>query len=87
MRMLGTGRPFIMEFINPKKSISCRDKVNQIQDIISSKVVVCHDFKIVDKKFFDELKEIENSKAKCYCSIVWVKKRITEKELNEKLNT
>lgn len=42
--------------------------------------------KIVDKRFFDDLKDIENSKAKAYCCVVWVKKRITEKELYESLN-
>ncbi len=42
--------------------------------------------KIVDKKFFEDLKDIENSKAKAYCCVVWVKRRITEKELNENLN-
>ena len=28
VRMLGLGRPFIMEFINPKKVMSCKDKVS-----------------------------------------------------------
>lgn len=84
--MLGRGRPFIMEFINPKNTITCHSKIPELHKIVKSDVVKCHDFKIVDKKFFDELKEIENSKAKAYCCVVWVKRRITEKELNERLN-
>ena len=85
--MLGRGRPFIVEFMNPKKSISCLEHVQDIAKLINSDVVTCHDFKIVDKKFFDELKDIENSKAKAYCCVVWVKKRVSEKELEQKLNT
>ena len=53
---------------------------------VTSDLVYCIDFAIVDKQFFDELKEIENSKAKSYCCVVWVKRRITKKEC-ESLNT
>ena len=78
--MLGEGRPFIMEFINPKKVMSCKDKIGQIQSLIQSDVVKCRDFQIVNKFFFDELKKIEDSKAKSYCCVVWVKRRITKKD-------
>jgi tRNA pseudouridine synthase 10 len=27
VRMLGTGRPFVFEIINPKKSISCEENI------------------------------------------------------------
>lgn len=50
---------------------------------MTSDVVYCIDFDIVDKKFFEELKEIENSKAKSYCCVVWVKRRITKKECDQ----
>lgn len=76
-----------MEFINPKKTLSCLDSLPNLHNLIQSDVVVCHDFKIVHKRFFDELKEIENSKAKAYCCIVWVKKRITAKELQSSINS
>lgn len=70
VRMLGTGRPFIFEFINPRKAISCQEAVKDIK--FSSPYVVCRDFKIVDKAFFDHLKEIESQKAKRYCAVVRV---------------
>ena len=72
--MLGQGRPFIMEFVNPKKSLSCRESVNDalLRKVINSDLVFCHEFKIVDRQFFDSLKEIETSKAKSYSCIVWV---------------
>ena len=31
VRMLGHGRPFILEFINPKNSISCHSKLDQMR--------------------------------------------------------
>ena len=31
VRMLGHGRPFILEFINPKKSISCHSQLDQMR--------------------------------------------------------
>ena len=37
-----------------------------------SPYVACRDFKIVDKEFFDHLKEIESQKAKRYCAVVRV---------------
>lgn len=84
--MLGIGRPFILEFVNPKKVLTCKDEMLNLQKYITSDLVYCHDLKIVDRAFFDELKEIENSKAKSYCCVVWVKKRITKREC-DKLNT
>lgn len=84
--MLGQGRPFILEFVNPKKVLSCRDAIPDLQRYITSSVVYCHQFQLVTKKFFDELKEIENLKAKSYCCVVWVKRRITKKDC-EMLNS
>lgn len=72
--------------MNPKKSLSCKNFISDLQKHITSDVVFCHDFKIVDKKFFDELKDIENSKAKAYCCVVWIKRRISKKELESRLN-
>lgn len=82
VRMLGKGRPFVMEFVNPKKGVSCRDKISDagFRELINSSLVYCHEFKLVNKQFFDALKEIEASKAKSYSCIVWVKRRITPED-------
>ena len=64
--MLGEGRPFILEFYNPKKIISIDKKVESFLGLMKSDLVKAIDFKLVDKNFFDELKKIENSKAKSY---------------------
>ena len=47
VRMLGSGRPFVFEFINPKKAISCHDSVKDIK--VDTPYVRCHGLKIVDK--------------------------------------
>lgn len=49
MRMLGKGRPFIMEFVNPKKVLSCKQEIPTLQKYLTSDVVYCVDFAIVDK--------------------------------------
>lgn len=79
MRMLGQGRPFIMEFVNPKLSTSGAAAVNDetLRGLMKTDLVFCHDFKIVDRQFFDSLKEIETSKAKSYSCIVWVQRKIS----------
>jgi tRNA pseudouridine synthase 10 len=76
VRMLGRGRPFVLEFMNPKRILSCREDIAGLQKRMTSDVVYCLDFKLVDKRYFDDLKEIENSKAKRYCCVVWVKRRL-----------
>ncbi|TNV80047.1 hypothetical protein FGO68_gene15427 [Halteria grandinella] len=88
VRMLGRGRPFVMEFVNPKKSLSCQGQIEDkgLRKAINSSLVYCHEFKIVDKEFFDSLKDIEISKAKSYSCMVWVKRRITPQDCN-KLST
>jgi len=85
VRMLGDGRPFILEFINPKKPLSAAQQIGNMHKEIKSDSVYCSELAIVDRKFFDELKQIENSKAKSYCAVVWVKRRVTPKDLS-KLN-
>ena len=33
VRMLGHGRPFILEFVNPKKSISCHQRLDEMREM------------------------------------------------------
>ena len=34
VRMLGRGRPFIMEFVNPKKAVSCYSRVPELNAMV-----------------------------------------------------
>jgi tRNA pseudouridine synthase 10 len=77
VRMLGRGRPFILELVNPKKAVSCHSNVDQLQALQENDLLKVRQFKIVDKAYFDHLKDIESSKAKSYCCIVWSKRPVT----------
>ena len=69
----------MVEFVNPKKVLSCQEWIEdeKLRKVMNTDLVYCHEFKIVDRQFFDSLKEIEISKAKSYSCLVWVKRRIT----------
>ena len=84
MRMLGTGRPFIFEFVNPRRAYSPIGEIEKCS--VNSKSVKVKDFKIVDKEFFDRMKEIESQKAKRYSAVVWLSRDITEDDC-KKLNS
>ena len=75
VRMLGTGRPFIFEVMDPKKSISSLKAIDKLK--VQTPFVSCKVFTIVDTSFFNSLKEIESSKAKRYCSIAYFKNGVT----------
>ena len=78
VRMLGRGRPFVFEFVNPRRAYSCYENVDKIK--VESPYVSCTDFKIVDKSFFDRLKEIEGTKAKSYAAVICSKVPFTQSD-------
>jgi tRNA pseudouridine synthase 10 len=84
VRMLGTGRPFVFEFVNPRRAISCHNGIEELK--VNGEFVRCPSLKIVDMKFFDHLKEIESQKAKRYAAVVWLNREITDKDI-ETLNS
>ena len=57
VRMLGDGRPFILEFINPKKSLSCHQRVNEMRELANrSDKVKALGMEFASKRDFEELK-------------------------------
>ena len=36
VRMIGQGRPFILEFINSQKGVSCHNRVKEMADLTNS---------------------------------------------------
>lgn len=90
--MLGKGRPFIMELVDPHRSISqyiiYSTSLNEIQDQINSTHV---DVKVlnltkVNKEHFESLKEGEEAKLKAYVCICWVSKELKESDI-ERINS
>lgn len=80
--MLGRGRPFILEFINPKKSQSCYSRIAEVEQLVNeaTELVKCREYRIVGKSVFEELKQTIETKAKAYSSLVWVQKEITPED-------
>jgi tRNA pseudouridine synthase 10 len=83
VRMLGTGRPFVMEIVNPTKIKSGSEQVNSLK--LDGPLIICKEFKIVDKDFYDRLKEMESTKAKSYASVVYCPEGLTQDDC-DKLN-
>jgi tRNA pseudouridine synthase 10 len=78
VRMLGRGRPFVMEFTNPKKAISCHQAVKEAAELCQSDLVTINSAKIINSNFFDDFKAAIEEKAKSYSAVVWVQKAITK---------
>jgi hypothetical protein len=87
VRMLGSGRPFIMEIVNPKlKTIPLQD-IGEIEKNINcnTKLIKVKNLSICDKSYYAVLKKYEDSKQKFYTCLVCTEKVISNEEL-EKLN-
>lgn len=86
VRMLGSGRPFIMEIVNPKHKniVNIKDIEKTINN--STHLIQIKDLTVCDKNYYAVLKKYEDSKTKFYTCLVWVSKTITTEDI-EKINT
>lgn len=86
VRMVGNGRPFVLEMLNPKKRFDITeahlqllaDKVNE-HDYVN--VTNLH---FTDKTCFEHLTNAAETKVKAYCAVIKVSK--VDAELTAKLN-
>lgn len=78
VRMLGEGRPFIMEVVNPTRAITGHKMIQSLE--IEGPHVFCKNFKVVDKYYFDRMKEIESMKAKSYASVMHSQQKLTQED-------
>ena len=81
--MLGAGRPFLLECIDPTKMIDAKKQERTLGDYVQkcSKYVKITETKFVDKSYFEVLKSMENSKIKEYRCVVWCQRKITEEDM------
>ena len=57
VRMLGNGRPFILEFINPRKSLTCHQRLEEMRMMSNkSDKVKALQMEMATKQDFEELK-------------------------------
>lgn len=89
VRMLGKGRPFVIEVINSKVVPPLIDEgmLQSMRVIAASKSssVALHDFRIVHKEYFTQMRSFESEKKKCYRCVVWTRRDIGKEELITKL--
>jgi tRNA pseudouridine synthase 10 len=88
VRMLGKGRPFIIEIINPKKEIfDMNEIINKINN--NSKFIQVNNLESCNRDYIDNIKNAELNKMKLYTSVVYVEKEINDddiKKINEVKN-
>jgi len=81
VRMLGRGRPFAIELVNPKRTKFSYEVLREIENDINTnpKVTVKH-LQIIDKDELKELKAGEASKIKVYKALCYVKGELPDIE-------
>ena len=82
--MLGGGRPFMVEIINPKKNME--DELKKIEEEINkSKFIKIHNLEKCNKEYTEVIKKAEVNKTKIYTCFVWVQKELKDEDI-DKLN-
>ncbi|KAH9509327.1 putative tRNA pseudouridine synthase Pus10 [Bulinus truncatus] len=83
VRMLGLGRPFIIELINPHFVKFSLEDLAALQTRINdlSKDVQVRDLQIVTRKDTDRLKEGEIDKTKTYSAVCWCERELTKSDV------
>ncbi|KAK3093377.1 hypothetical protein FSP39_014750 [Pinctada imbricata] len=88
VRMLGTGRPFVVEMQNPHRIKFSQEKISELQKEINhrSTDVKIRDLQFVSREDTNKLKEGEMEKTKRYIARCWSESPLTTEDL-EKLQT
>jgi len=84
VRMLGNGRPFVLEILDPKKAYSNgEEQLKEMEKTVNTNPMVnVTDLHYTDEKCFVVLKESETSKVKAYACVVVSEKEITEADVD-----
>ncbi|DAZ99332.1 TPA: hypothetical protein N0F65_005183 [Lagenidium giganteum] len=80
VRMLGNGRPFILEIIDATRANIADDEWQQIEDAVNKAnegVVAIRQVKMSTKEYFAGLQAGADSKKKTYCCVVWTAGELT----------
>uniref|UniRef100_A0A453CNB1 tRNA pseudouridine(55) synthase n=1 Tax=Aegilops tauschii subsp. strangulata TaxID=200361 RepID=A0A453CNB1_AEGTS len=85
VRMLGSGRPFLIEVLNVR-SIPSAIEIQQISDKINSsekKHVRIRNLKLVDNEIWAMMREGEAEKQKQYAALIWTSSPLTDDDLQK----
>ncbi|KAH9622582.1 hypothetical protein KSS87_001769 [Heliosperma pusillum] len=83
VRMLGSGRPFLLEIQNPKvepSQTSLREMEFKINNS-ESKLVKVKNLKVVNDQGWTLMREGEAEKQKQYAALVWISRELVDKDL------
>lgn len=85
VRMLGNGRPFLVELINPRVTCLSEQFFTDLQREInsSSEDVAVRDLQQVTKEQCLVLKDAETNKTKTYKALVWTEDEVSEEQLHK----
>ncbi|XP_032228200.2 tRNA pseudouridine synthase Pus10 isoform X2 [Nematostella vectensis] len=85
VRMLGTGRPFVLEFVNPHRTLLDEDFLSDMQKQINSstKEIAVSGLQVITKGEYSILKDGETKKTKCYSALIWTKELVPQTELDK----
>ncbi|XP_047063960.1 tRNA pseudouridine synthase Pus10 [Lolium rigidum] len=85
VRMLGSGRPFLIEVLNVR-SIPSANEVQQIADKINSsekKHVRVRNLNLADSEIWSMMREGEAEKQKQYAALIWTSRPLTDDDLQK----
>lgn len=71
--MLGNGRPFLLEFVNPRQSVISQEECGRLQETINSHTtdITVNSLTVVGHQASELLKAGEEDKHKSYSALVW----------------
>ena len=83
--MLGSGRPFILQLVNPKKRASVTDEQLRVieQRLQDNPNMSALGLEFCDEKSFLELKDSEETKVKIYCCLVETSSHVSDERFRE----
>ncbi|GAB1601398.1 putative tRNA pseudouridine synthase Pus10 [Argonauta hians] len=84
VKMLGNGRPFVIELIDAKRSKFSAEDFREMKNKIneSTKCIFVRDLQSVSREEICNLKEGEIDKTKSYSALCWSHKPLTEEQLS-----
>lgn len=88
VKCLGTGRPFFVEFIAPKRTKFSQAEMNRYQTLINSSTneMEVRDLQYVEKQQTKLIREGQNDKTKCYTALCYCYSRLNQEDI-DKLNS
>lgn len=84
VRMLGNGRPFVIEFINPKNYKITQEELDQIQKKINLNISTnVNSLKIANSEIMKKIIEGAQEKKKQYRCVVYVSREINQDDIDQ----